>query len=107
MSGAKRRILQDEIEEADSTEIAESSESNDSESFKKDGEGNTYFELTSTRRVTIKKWQGKVLVDIREFYSDPTGEQKPGKKGISLSIEQFEAIKELFPKIAKVISTMK
>jgi len=29
-------------------------------------EGNAYFELSAKRRVTVRKWRGNVLVDIRE-----------------------------------------
>ncbi|KAG9107020.1 hypothetical protein FRC07_008706 [Ceratobasidium sp. 392] len=54
-----------------------------------DAEGNTYFEISGKRRVTIRSFNGLKLVDIREMYSDKaTGELKPGKKGISLAEEQ-------------------
>lgn len=36
---------------------------------------------------------GQVYVDIREFYG-AEGDEKPGKKGISLSKEQWEALKQ-------------
>ncbi|CCA67585.1 hypothetical protein PIIN_01413 [Serendipita indica DSM 11827] len=43
-----------------------------------------------TRRVTIREFKGKTYVDIREFYVDKqTSESKPGKKGISLTVEEW------------------
>ena len=33
-----------------------------------DKQGNTYLELTGTRRITLSKFRGKARVDIREFY---------------------------------------
>uniref|UniRef100_A0A2K5PHC2 Activated RNA polymerase II transcriptional coactivator p15 n=1 Tax=Cebus imitator TaxID=2715852 RepID=A0A2K5PHC2_CEBIM len=36
----------------------------------------------------------KVLIDIREYWMDPEGEMKPGRKGISLNPEQWSQLKE-------------
>lgn len=42
--------------------------------------------LDSRKQVTVRKYNGMSLVDIREFYVDKaSGEKKPGKKGISLT----------------------
>jgi hypothetical protein len=42
----------------------------------------------------VSIFNGKVIVNIREFYEDiKTGENKPGKKGIALNIQQWEALK--------------
>ncbi|EUC63863.1 RNA polymerase II transcriptional coactivator, putative [Rhizoctonia solani AG-3 Rhs1AP] len=62
-----------------------------------DAEGNTYFEISGKRRVTVRSFNGLKLVDIREMYTDrASGELKPGKKGISLSEEQVSpSIKRL------------
>lgn len=71
------------------------------------------IQLKGNKRATVRQFKGKTLVDIREvscirghrmqkygarrllrvlilqFYSDKsTGEMLPGKKGISLSVEQ-------------------
>jgi hypothetical protein len=32
------------------------------------------------RRVTVREFKENILIDIREFYNDDTGESKPGKK---------------------------
>lgn len=74
----------------------------------------------------MQEFRGKLLVSIREYYDDDAGERRPGKKGrisshkdclpwatnrkkinnnfiwfagISLSVEQWEKLKEAIPKI--------
>jgi hypothetical protein len=45
--------------------------------------------------VSIRTFRGKVIIDIREYYEDKTtGETKPGKKGIALSVDQWEKLKD-------------
>jgi hypothetical protein len=42
----------------------------------------------------VREFKGKTYVDIREYYVDKnTMETKPGKKGISLSCEQYQKLK--------------
>lgn len=49
---------------------------------------NTVF-LGGSKRIQVSKFKSFVLVDIRETYTDKTsGEERPGKKGISLKPEQ-------------------
>ena len=41
-----------------------------------------------------------MYVNIREFYVDKKSmETKPGKKGTSLSVEQYQKLKEIIPEI--------
>eukprot|EP00558_Chaetoceros_sp_UNC1202_P008978 CAMPEP_0197247526 /NCGR_PEP_ID=MMETSP1429-20130617/29248_1 /TAXON_ID=49237 /ORGANISM="Chaetoceros sp., Strain UNC1202" /LENGTH=119 /DNA_ID=CAMNT_0042708445 /DNA_START=31 /DNA_END=390 /DNA_ORIENTATION=+ len=61
----------------------------------KNDEGESYFDISAKKRFTVRKWKGKVLLDIREFYEDKNGEMKPGKKGISLTLDQYKVIQEL------------
>lgn len=44
-------------------------------------------ELGKKKRATVSSFKGTPLLDIREYYG-PEGEEKPGKKGISLTLEQ-------------------
>lgn len=62
--------------------------------------GETFFELSKTRRITLRQWKGKALVDIREFWGDANS-LKPGKKGISLTVEQWEQLIRIAPAISK------
>ncbi|KAM0800713.1 transcriptional Coactivator p15-domain-containing protein [Usnea florida] len=63
----------------------------------KDG-GGEWWELTSKRRVGISEFKGKYMVNIREYY-EKDGEVLPGKKGISLPIEQFNTLIKVLPEI--------
>lgn len=66
------------------------------------------FELSGKRRVTVRKFRSSVLIDIREYYEDKaSGEDRPGKKGISLTKEQYEKLKELLPEIDAAVKNMK
>ena len=60
--------------------------------------------LSAKRFVNINNFRGKLMVDIREFYQDDSGELKPGKKGISLSLEQWENLKKIIPEIDAKLS---
>jgi len=48
-----------------------------------------------------------VLVDIREFWADDHGDWKPSKKGISLTLENWEKIKKFMSDIDIAIENMK
>ncbi|NXN48329.1 TCP4 polymerase, partial [Rhinoptilus africanus] len=39
------------------------------------------FQIGKMRYVRVSCFKGKVLVDIREFYTDKEGSMKPGRKG--------------------------
>lgn len=66
------------------------------------------FEISGKRRVTVRKFRSSILIDIREYYEDKaSGEDRPGKKGISLTKEQYEKLKELLPEIDAAVKEMK
>ena len=48
--------------------------------------------------VKVREFRGKIYVDIREYY-EADGEMKPGKKGISLTAQQYQKLKSLIPEI--------
>ncbi|CAD7963176.1 unnamed protein product [Amoebophrya sp. A25] len=56
------------------------------------------IELDGGKRITFSQFSGRNFVDMREWYSDRnSGELKPGKKGISLSISAYKKLKEKLP----------
>jgi hypothetical protein len=55
----------------------------------------------------VRKFKGNVLVDIREFWSDDSGSWKPGKKGISLTLENWNKVKYYMDNIDEAIKNMK
>lgn len=72
---------------------------------KKTEDGASVFDLGKNRRVTVRSFKGKVLVDIREFYQKD-GVMAPGKKGISLSTEQWKLMLESADAISDAIKEM-
>ncbi|KAI9885769.1 MAG: hypothetical protein M1823_002447 [Watsoniomyces obsoletus] len=69
----------------------------------RDEEGSEYWELSKNRRVTISEFKGKRMVHVREYYSKDD-KMLPGKKGISLPMEQFSALIETLPYIEMVLA---
>ncbi|OJI80741.1 hypothetical protein ASPTUDRAFT_194126 [Aspergillus tubingensis CBS 134.48] len=65
---------------------------------KLDSNGDIYWEISKARRLTISSFRGKTLVSIREYY-EKDGHELPGKKGISLPIDQFSSLVKLLPHI--------
>ena len=57
------------------------------------------WELGKSRKVSINEFKGRMLIDIREYYTDQAGDLKPGRKGISLTREQWEKLTSLTDKI--------
>lgn len=63
-----------------------------------------FWDLASNRRVTVSSFSGSPRIDLREYYTDKeSGELKPGKKGISLSIEQWRTLLGLKDEIEEAI----
>ncbi|XP_072950301.1 RNA polymerase II transcriptional coactivator KIWI-like isoform X2 [Typha angustifolia] len=58
--------------------------------------------ISKNRRVAVRSWQGKVVVDIREFYIKD-GKQLPGKKGISLPMDQWKILLEHIEEIDEAV----
>ncbi|CAO3607776.1 unnamed protein product [Cunninghamella blakesleeana] len=71
----------------------------DLEEGERNEQGEEYFVLSSKRRITIRTFQGKKCVDLREFYSDKTGLWKPTSKGLLMPLDQFKRMVELLPQI--------
>lgn len=64
---------------------------------------NFEVELSDYKKVTINKFKNNYYVDIREYYRDNDGEMKPGRKGISLSIDQWETLTDNIKEINQEI----
>ncbi|KKK13851.1 hypothetical protein P175DRAFT_0518107 [Aspergillus ochraceoroseus IBT 24754] len=69
---------------------------------KVDTNGDNYWDIAKMRRVTISSFRGKTLVNIREYY-EKDGQELPGKKGISLPIDQFSTLLTLLPEIESAL----
>ena len=68
-------------------------------------QGEPFFELSSKRRIAVRRWKKSILVDIREYWDDG-GQLRPGKKEISLSLDQWQQLMKLAPSIDRAIQAI-
>ncbi|CAH8448182.1 unnamed protein product [Dicrocoelium dendriticum] len=67
-------------------------------------DGDKMIDLTGKKFVCVRQFKGRTFVDIREYYEDKSsGDLKPGKKGISLNVEQWDNLKQVVDEIDKEI----
>ncbi|CAG2107235.1 unnamed protein product, partial [Medioppia subpectinata] len=64
------------------------------------------FQLSRNRFVSVSEFKNQMRVDVREYYTDDNGDQKPGRKGISLSMDEWNKLINFLPKIEKAIKKM-
>uniref|UniRef100_A0A0D9VH07 Transcriptional coactivator p15 (PC4) C-terminal domain-containing protein n=1 Tax=Leersia perrieri TaxID=77586 RepID=A0A0D9VH07_9ORYZ len=56
-------------------------------------DGIVVAQISKTRRVAVRTWNGKVVVDIREFY-EKDGKTLPTRKGIQLPMDQWKILRD-------------
>lgn len=63
------------------------SKAHQAQTLSTNSEGEKYVDLGKKKRATVRSFKSIPLLDIREFYGTD-GQEKPGKKGISLTLDQ-------------------
>jgi len=69
-------------------------------------QGEHYLDLGKKKRVTVRDFKGSTLIDIREYYG-AGDEEKPGKKGIALSVEQWQELSRNVSEIDALVAKSK
>lgn len=70
-----------------------------------DDNGDFSIDLGNKRHVRINEFKGRHFVDIREMY-EKDGKVLPGKKGISLNLDQWRNLVKNVGKISKAIDSL-
>ncbi|KAH0426496.1 hypothetical protein CcaCcLH18_10306 [Colletotrichum camelliae] len=105
--GSKRSAKRDAPSDSDEDKPVKKTKTSKSEDLGsgKDNNGDPYWDLSGKRRVGVSQYNKATLVNIREFY-EKDGNMLPGKKGISLSIPQYEALLKAVPAINAKLRAM-
>jgi len=69
-----------------------------------DTSGEPSWGLGNMKFVKVREFKGKTYIDIREYYTDKTSmDTRPGKKGISLNCEQYQALKAIISEVDRAL----
>ncbi|CAF3580481.1 unnamed protein product [Rotaria socialis] len=68
--------------------------------------GERLYEIGKSRYVSVSEFKGKPYINIREYYEDK-GVEKPGKKGISLTADQWDKLKSSMNQVDKDLKKSK
>ncbi|KAJ1512089.1 RNA polymerase II transcriptional coactivator [Coelomomyces lativittatus] len=63
------------------------------------------YDLGNKKKVSIKAFKNKVYIHVREFY-EKEGDLLPGKKGISLTLDQWKRLEGLVKTISKEAASL-
>ncbi|XP_017888705.1 activated RNA polymerase II transcriptional coactivator p15 [Ceratina calcarata] len=63
------------------------------------------WDLGNNRKVMVRDFKGKLLVDIREMYFDNAGNTKPGKKGIALTMPQWRKLLDIIEDVDEAVKS--
>eukprot|EP00917_Polyrhabdina_sp_WS-2016_P014374 GHVP01031459.1.p1 GENE.GHVP01031459.1~~GHVP01031459.1.p1 ORF type:complete len:111 (-),score=31.40 GHVP01031459.1:903-1235(-) len=102
-----REYIVQEIKQSEDYSENEENNDMDQEKILKDGDGNNMIEKDEKLRITIKNWKGKTFIDIRNHYKNNNGIVMPTPKGIFLSIENWEWIKNNISVIDEMLEDKK
>jgi hypothetical protein len=101
MANSKKRsasLVEDSDDETQPQVVSKKSKGSAAAPDGKDDDGNPFWELSNKRRVGVSQFKKMSFVNIREYY-EKDGKSLPGKKGISLSVEQYTALLKCVPSI--------
>lgn len=112
LNASKKRALSaaagdddEDFNQLDDTPAVKRGKGNNGTSQSAGGGGDpNIVQLGGQKRVEARTFKNMVLIDIREMYTDKTsGEERPGKKGISLKKDQWELLLKHADKINAAI----
>ena len=58
---------------------------------------------TEDFKLSLREYQGHILLDFRIYYKDKEGESKPTKKGITLNVKLFPEFKQAIMKAEEIL----
>ncbi|KAI3421465.1 PC4 domain-containing protein [Psidium guajava] len=99
------RVPEDHGEADEGREEDEDPEQSDAPKEYTDGGDLVICKLSERRKVTVGKFKGKTLVSMRKYYNKD-GKEHPSRDGISLTTDQWLALKNSVPAIEAAIKKM-
>uniref|UniRef100_A0A914HGD9 Transcriptional coactivator p15 (PC4) C-terminal domain-containing protein n=1 Tax=Globodera rostochiensis TaxID=31243 RepID=A0A914HGD9_GLORO len=69
----------------------------------RDQQGNEIIPIGGNRFISVDRFKGRILIGIREYYQKD-GKWFPGKKGISLNQDQYQAFLKVLPDVKKMLN---